>query len=80
MILIFEQDKRPREGKKWTWRPMIFRGSWKNKKTWRVGWGLWTLSYYPESGLRDFFEYIKGNNVNWQKRKTNVQRSNKKRA
>ena len=55
-IVVFEQDRRPEmhSGKRFTWRPFIFRGYWNGKPTWRVGWGWWSLSYYPEPGLRDF--------------------------
>jgi len=65
MILVIEQDTRRHSGVAWNWKPIWFSGSWKGRKTWRVGWGLWTLSYYPEPGLRDFFDHIEKGNTTW---------------
>lgn len=65
MILIFEQDTRIRKGKRWTWKLMFFKGPWREKTMWRIGWGFWALSYYPERGLRDFSEYIEDGNALW---------------
>lgn len=65
MILILEQDKREYDGRRFIRRPMFFKGIWNGKKTWRVGWGFWSLSYYPEPGLRDFFRYVEGGNTSW---------------
>lgn len=67
MILIFEQDKRPHQSKYFDWKPGIFKGTWKSKKTWRVYWGLWSVSYYPEKGLNDFMKYIESGSTSWQK-------------
>lgn len=71
MILILEQNVRPYPrniGKRWFWRPGFFRGIWKGMRTWRICWGLWSLSYYPEPGLHDFFEYIEKGNCRWYKK------------
>jgi hypothetical protein len=65
MILVLEQDTRRHSGVAWNWKPLRFVGTWKGRKTWRIGWGLWTLSYYPEPGLRDFFEYVEKGNTRW---------------
>ena len=65
MILIFEQDTTVRNGRRFDWKPMLFKGGWKGKRTWRIGWGMWTLSYYPESGLKDFFKSAKNPNIGW---------------
>ena len=64
MILIFEQDLTVRNGSWWNWRPNFFIGPWRGcrlgdpqqLRTWRLGWGIWSLSYYPSPGLRKFFE------------------------
>jgi hypothetical protein len=58
MIRIFEQDRRT-----WLMKPFLFRGVWDGQKTWRIGWGLWSLSYYPSPGIREFFEHVK--NTQW---------------
>jgi hypothetical protein len=65
MILIFEIDKTVRNGRRWVWRPMLFKGLWRGRRTWRVGWGLFTLSYYPVPGLRSFFQWVEGHNTCW---------------
>lgn len=65
MILVIEQDTRKRDGRRFTWRPTLFKGFWKDRKTWRIGWGLWSLSYYPSPGLRDFFRYAGSDNTVW---------------
>jgi len=60
MILIFEIDKTVQNGKRWTWRPMRFHGTWKGKTTWRVGWGIFSISYYPSSSLKKFSDELQG--------------------
>ena len=59
MIIIFEQDLRTApDGSKFRWHPHAFRGTWNGKRTWRIGWGLWSISYYPSEGLKPFFEHV----------------------
>ena len=53
MILAFEHDKR-----KFTWKPGRFRDRWHGGTTWRIWWGYWSVSYYPEPGLREFFDWV----------------------
>lgn len=65
MILIVEQDTRDHGQGRFAWRPTLFRGRWQGRTTWRVGWGLWTLSYYPSPGLRDFMDWIEAGNTEW---------------
>jgi len=65
VILIIEQDKRPQQGRRFTWQPRLFAGPWGSRRTWRVYWGFWSLSYYPEPGLRDFFRHIEAGNTTW---------------
>lgn len=65
MILVFEQDTRPHRGKHFDWRVGWFRGRWKGKTTWRLCWGMWSLSYYPSPGLRDFFDYVRSDATEW---------------
>jgi len=69
MVFTFEQDLRPHDGKRFNWRPSWFSGSWRGKRTWRLAWGLWSLAYYPEPGLRDFFRYVEGGNTRWYDKK-----------
>ena len=56
MILVFEQDSRRRRGRRLTLRPVLFRGRWNGQRTWRLCWGMWSVSAYPSPGLREFFE------------------------
>ncbi len=70
MILIFEQDTRKhpdRTGRdvRFAWRPDWFSGYWDGGTTWRLSWGLWSLSYYPSPGLHDFMRHIEGGNTAW---------------
>ena len=65
MILIFEQDTRLHNGKRFEWKPMLFRGIWCGGRTWRIGWGMWSISYYPSKGLLDFFRYVESRNAAW---------------
>jgi hypothetical protein len=58
VILCLEQDLRRHNGRWFNWKPCWFSGSWRNKRTWRFGWGMWSVSYYPEPGLRDFFDHV----------------------
>jgi hypothetical protein len=66
MILIFEQDTREHDGRCFGWRPELFRGRWRGRRNWRLMWGLWSISYYPSPGLRDFMEHIEAGNTRWQ--------------
>lgn len=66
MILIFEQDKTIRNGKRFTWRPLLFRGTYANGRTWRLCWGLWSISYYPAPGLRSFLDHVAAGKGIWE--------------
>lgn len=35
------------------------------RTTWRIGWGLWSLSYYPSPGLREFFNHVEARKTQW---------------
>ena len=59
MILVFEVDLTIRDGKRWTWKPMFFKGKWGAGKTWRIAWGIFSVSYYPSKCLRKFFDRVK---------------------
>jgi len=60
MVFIFEIDLTRRNGSRWSWKPTLFKTWWTQaKKSWRIGWGIFALSYYPNSGLRDFGESLK---------------------
>jgi hypothetical protein len=65
MILIFEQDIRVHDGRRFIWTPSWFVGRWEGKTNWRLMWGLWSISYYPSAGLRPFMEHIEGGNTVW---------------
>lgn len=67
MILIFEQDVRPHGDAGWfNWRCLLFRGAWERRgRMWRIGWGLWSLSYYSSPGLRDFFRHVESGASGW---------------
>ena len=65
MILIFEQDTRSCNGKRFQWTPELFIGKWNKKLTWRFCWGVWSLSYYQSEGLQDFMEHIIANAARW---------------
>ncbi len=65
MIVIFEQDTRKRNGRRFTWKPVVFKGVWCGKSTWRIGWGLWSLSWYSSPGLRDFFRHAEARRAVW---------------
>lgn len=68
MVIIFECDTRKHDGRRFAWRPMIFRGTFMGRRTWRVGWGLWSISLYRSPGLRDFFDYVQEGNTTWHPR------------
>ena len=70
MIIIFEIDKRKRKGKRFNFKPCFFRGYWRNKKCYRIGWLIFSFSYYPEKGLRDFLEYNRFENACWHNKST----------
>ena len=66
MIVIFEHDKRNHGKGGFMWRPAHFKDWWRGTKfTHRVCWGLWSISTYPEPGLKDFMDYIKVGNTEW---------------
>jgi hypothetical protein len=65
MILMIEQDIRIHNWRRWVWIPSVFSGTWRDRRTWRIVWGMWSLSYYPESGLREFFAHVKNGNTEW---------------
>jgi hypothetical protein len=66
VILIFEQDVREHDGRRFDWRPELFRGRWEDRRNWRLSWGLWSISYYPSPGLRAFMDHIESGNTVWQ--------------
>ena len=65
MILIFEQDTRKHDNGRFTLWPALFRGWWRNRRNWRIAWGLWSISYYPEPGLRSFFDWVEDGKTTW---------------
>lgn len=65
MIFIFELDFTVRDGKRWRWKPSWFTGFWESKRTWRLGWGVFSVSYYPSRSLRRFFDYVESENTAW---------------
>ena len=70
MVFVFEMDLTRRKGKLFNWNPCLFKGKWEcNKTTWRLGWGIWSISYYPSKSLRAFFEYVP--KVGWHGKRVN---------
>lgn len=75
MILILEQDIRCRNaagelaptGHRFTWRPLLFRGPWHAGRTLRIAWGVWSLTYFPEEGLKDFLDHVEQRKTQWAK-------------
>jgi hypothetical protein len=65
MILIFEQDFQDHGRGRFDWRGSWFRGGWGDGRTWRIAWGLWSLSYYPAAGLRPFFDHVESGATEW---------------
>lgn len=65
MILIIERDIRKHDNNKKPWKLLRFSGTWNDKKTWRIGIFNWSLSYYPEPGLRDFLKTIGSKKMQW---------------
>lgn len=65
MIIIIEQDTGTDDGSKWLWLPFFFKDYWRRKIVWRIGWGFWSISYYPEKRLKTFMTYIEDGNTSW---------------
>lgn len=66
MIIIFEQDKRDHGKGAFNWRVGFFKRPWRNGgHSRRFCWGLWSVSLYPEPGLKDFFDYIGSGGTTW---------------
>ena len=74
MIIVLEQDSRKIDDKRFMWKPtwdtsrwMVWDGKGRviGRKVWRLCWGMWSLSYYADPGLRDFFEHINDVSTGW---------------
>ena len=65
MILIVEVDVTKRYGRWFTWRPIFFRGPWMRGTCWRIAWGIWGLSFYPSSGLKEHTDHIESGATQW---------------
>jgi hypothetical protein len=68
MIVIFEHDHREYGDRRWWWIPGGFRGNWHGRSAWRIWWGFWSLSFYPEPGLSEFFDYVRSQQTEWKDR------------
>lgn len=66
MVLIFDQDFRKHDGRRFSWTPGLYTGRWGPGRTWRVWWGLWSLSYFPEEGLRPFLDRVESGASRWE--------------
>ncbi len=64
-IVILEQDRRRHANALPWWRFGWFRGCWAGGRTWRLGWGNWSICYYPSPGLHDFFRHVEAGNTGW---------------
>ena len=69
MIFVFEIDITKRNGRRWSWDFSFFRDVWDKGKTWRVGWAIFSLSFYPARSLRQFFDYVESGNAEWKEAK-----------
>jgi hypothetical protein len=65
VILVFEHDSRDHGSGRFAWRPGLFCGRWGGGRTWRLSWGVWSISYYPSPGLRDFFARVESGATEW---------------
>jgi hypothetical protein len=75
MILLIERDVRKHPNALPWWKPLVFRGTWEHGRTWRIGWGNWSLSYYPSRGMREFMWYISSGNTCWYEHRRSIQAS-----
>ena len=61
MILIFEQDTRdPMQ-----WVPELCKSRFDKKRTWRLIFGWWSISYFASEGLKEFTEVIAAKATRW---------------
>lgn len=67
MIIILEQDLTVRNGHRFSWRPYWFSGKWDGRRTWRLAWGIWSVSWYPSTGLRAFFDRVESGATEWKR-------------
>lgn len=66
MILIFEHDSRDHGKGRFNWRFAHFKYWWRGTKfTHRFCWGCWSISYFPEPGLKEYTKYMTSGNVEW---------------
>lgn len=65
MIVILEQDTRRYDGKRFAWKPFVWRGVFQGKPCSRYCWGLWSISFYRSPGLRDFFRHVESGETEW---------------
>jgi hypothetical protein len=68
MVIVFEQDVRAHGAGRFRWRPRLFRARWRGRRTWKLAWGVWSLAYYPEPGVREFFAWVESGNTAWRDR------------
>jgi len=64
MVLIFGYDRKSNKEKRFVWKPLFFRNTWRNnKKVIIIDWGFWSLRYYPKENLDSFFKTINKENI-----------------
>ena len=69
MIIVFEQDTRNHGNGRFNWRPAHFKFWWRGTmRTHRFCWGFWSITYYPEKGLKDFTDWIRDGHTEWRDR------------
>jgi len=59
MILILEQDLQLHGLHKFFIVPRLYISDWGNKVSWRLVFGFWSISYYPNKDLDNFFTEAK---------------------
>ena len=67
MIILLEHDTRKHNGRRFSWKPGYWKMIWKDGYMHRWAWGLWSISIYPEPGIKDFHDYISAGNTEWRK-------------
>lgn len=65
MIIIFEYDSRLDENHKFFFFPEIFKGFYEKRKTFRFCLWFFSISYFPEKGIKEFTDCIASGKTEW---------------
>lgn len=58
MIVLWEIDLRHIKYDWPWWKPGLFIGAWAGGRTWRLWWWMFSVSYYPSPGIKEFFDHV----------------------